>query len=130
MPVDLSTFELPGGTRCLRLVTSGHITKEDAETIVNNTDPGRPMFGLPQLVLTQRQESISSDARTVLAGRRNQGELEPWAAVVVTNPLVRVATNFLVRIGRNKRIKMFGNEAEGIQWLVARLQEGKAKAGT
>ncbi len=50
-------------------------------------------------------------------------------AVVVTNPIVRVATNFLVRVGRNKRVRLFGSEAEAIQWLAERVRESKAPKG-
>jgi hypothetical protein len=127
MPVEMTTFELPGGTRCLRMVTSGHFSKEDADAVVQRTNPGGDYFGLPQLVLTQKQESISSDARRVFAGRGNVGEFEPWAAIVAPNPIVRVATNFLVRLGKNKRIRMIGTEEEATRWLIERVQEEKAQ---
>lgn len=127
MPVEMTTFELPGGTRCLRMVTSGHFSKEDADAVVQKTNPGGDYARLPQLILTQKQLSISSDARGIMAGRGNVGEFEPWSAIIATNPIIRVATNFLVRIGRNKRVRMFGNEAEAIQWLVERVQEEKAQ---
>lgn len=127
MPVEMTTFELPGGTPCLRMVTSGHFSKVDADAVVKETSPGGIYFGMPQLVLTQQQVSISSDARGAFAARGSQGESEPWVAVVVTNPIVRVATNFIVRIGRNKRTRLFGNEADAVQWLVEGGQESKAK---
>ncbi|HEY8211376.1 MAG TPA: hypothetical protein VIG99_28025, partial [Myxococcaceae bacterium] len=87
MPVEMTTFELPGGTRCLRVVTSGHFSKEDADAIVQGTNPGGIYFGLPQLVLTQQQTSVSSDVRASIAGRGSQGELEAWCAIVATNPI-------------------------------------------
>ena len=125
MPVEMTTFELPGGTRCLRMVTIGHFSKEDADAVVQKTDPGGDYAGLPQLILTQQQKSISSEARAIVARRRNLGEFEPWSAIVVTNPIIRVTTNFLVRIGRNKRVRLFGNEVEAAQWLGEQVEEEK-----
>jgi predicted DCC family thiol-disulfide oxidoreductase YuxK len=105
------------------MVTIGHFSKEDAEAVREKTDPGKEYGGLPQLCLTQRQTSISAEARAIVSRRGSVGEFEPWSAVVVTNPIIRVTTNFLVRIARNKRVRLFGNEVEPTQWLSARVEE-------
>ena len=130
MSVEMTTFELPGGTTCLRIVTGGHFSKEDAEAVVQRTSPGGPYFGMPQLVLTQQQVSGSSDARGVLAAARGgHGESEPWVAVVITNRIGRVGANFLMRVLGNKRMRLFGAEAEAVRWMVERIQEGQAAKG-
>lgn len=129
MPVELSTFELPGGTRCVRIVTRGHLSKEDAETILERTGPGGPLFGMPQLVLTQQQESADTESRAAFLKRTITGELEPWTAMVVTHPVGRVAASFLIRVAQKKRTKVFRLEAEAVQWLDERLRETKGPAG-
>jgi predicted DCC family thiol-disulfide oxidoreductase YuxK len=126
MPFELTTFTLPGGARCLRMVTAGHFSKEDADAFVRETDPGGPMHGLPRLVLTQKQESISSDARSVFAARTEAGQ-EPWVAVVVTNPVIRVVTNFLMRVNRNLKVTLFTDEEPAIRWLDEQCRKEAAK---
>jgi hypothetical protein len=129
MPVEMTTFELPGGTPCLRMETSGHFSKEDADVVVRETNPGGAYYLMPQLVLTQKQTSIASEARSLFAARGEQGEKEPWVAVVVSGPVIRVVTNFLVRINRNKRVCLFNGEPEALRWLDARTREQAAKTG-
>lgn len=129
MPVEMTTFTLPGGARCLRMVTSGHFSKEDADAVIRETEPGGTMYGLPRLVLTQKQESISSEARGLFAARGDLGDKEPWVAVVVNNPVIRVVTNFIVRINRNKKVSMFTDEQVAVRWLDERSRETAAKTG-
>src|SRR5687768_14615403 len=116
MPVELSTFSLPGGARCVRIVSSGHFSRKDAEDILKEMNPGGSMVGMPRLVLTQQLSSVAPEARRVFSGRPEEGEQEPWVAVVVSNPVVRVTTNFLVRINRNKRVRLFAGEPEAVRW--------------
>jgi hypothetical protein len=126
MPVEMTTFTLPGGARCLRMETSGHFSKEDAAVVIRETSPGGSYFLLPQLVLTQKQTSIASEARSAFAARGELGDREPWAAVVVSSPVIRVVTNFLVRINRNKRVCLFNGEPEAVRWLDAHTREQAA----
>src|SRR5262245_56110786 len=48
--------------------------------------------GLPRLVLTRQMTSVAPEARWLFVGRPDEGEQEPWVAVVVHNPVVRVTT--------------------------------------
>jgi hypothetical protein len=124
MPVEMTVFTLPGGARCLRMVTAGHFSKEDADVVVKETNPGGALHGLPRLVLTQKQESISSEARGIFA-TRDEGSHSPWIAVVVTNPVVRVATNFMMRVNRSfSKVRLFTEEQAAIGWLDERTREG------
>ena len=115
MPIETSTFQLPRGARGARVVASGHVSKEDADAYVKDTNAGGPLFGLPQLVLTQQQDSISSGARGIFATLGSAGEKEPWIAVVVSNTVTRVVNNFMVRVLGRKRVKLFNGEPEAIQ---------------
>jgi hypothetical protein len=36
---------------------------------------------------------------------------------VVTNPLIRVASNFIMRMNKNPQHRMFATEAEAVRWL-------------
>jgi hypothetical protein len=102
---------------------TGAFTLEDAVALVQQLDPGGPFQGLPLLVLTQGMESVSSDARGRLARRGEQGGWEPWSAVVATNAIIRVTVNFVARLTRVRRTKLFATEVEALQWLDARVLE-------
>ena len=117
MPVHLSTFQLPCGARCLREDCVGDVTLEDAHTVLRESGPGGPFHGLPILGLTQRMTSITADARGLLGGRGDVRGEEAWAAAVVTNPIIRVAVNFLMRVNKNRKLRLFTREAEAIRWL-------------
>ena len=70
--------------------------------------------------------SITADARGLLGGRGNVSGKEAWTAVVVTNPVIRVTVNFLMRINKNRKLRLFTREAEAIRWLDEQVREGAA----
>lgn len=129
MPYQISTFHLPGGTRCVRTVGAGYITKEDVDYLMDHIGPGRPLYGLPMVVLAQQMEGMAADARRVFVSSGEQhGSDHPWFAVVVSNPVIRVAINFMMRISGASKLKMFPSEPEALQWLDERIREDAAKA--
>ncbi len=119
MPIELSTFLLPSGARCVRAICSGDLTKKDLDAGDLQLGAGGPLHGLPILSLSQQVTSVSSDARQLMGSRG----AEVWTAVVVTNPVIRVTTNFLMRVTGSKKQRLFTSEAEAIQWLDERVQE-------
>ena len=68
MPIQYSTFQLPGGAQCVRADCSGSVTREEADFLIKQGDPGGPMHGLPILALTQKMASITADARGLSPG--------------------------------------------------------------
>lgn len=128
MPVEISTFQLPGGARCVQVVTTGHYSLEDAQNVLRHTGRGGPMQGLPRLFLTQKQTSISPEARRLFASRTDQSEDNVWMAVVVTSAVIRVSTNFILRMNRNDKVRLFSSEPAAIQWLDERARENAARA--
>jgi len=127
MPFETTFFQLPCGARGFRLETSGTFSGEDAVAMFKLIDSGGELHGLPCLILTRNVSSISSEARRLYVARGNQGDREPWMAVVVTNPIILVTARFLIRITRNDRIGLFSRELEAIEWLDERVREGLAK---
>jgi len=127
MPVQLSVFQLPGGARCLREDCAGEVTVEDTRVILQQTDPGGPFHGLPILALTEKMTSVTADARGMIAGRGDVSGKEVWMAVVMTNPVLRVTINFMMRILKNRKVRLFNREAEAIQWLDERVREDTAR---
>jgi hypothetical protein len=127
MSIEMSISQLPSGARCMLMVTAGHFSKEDAEEFFRQISPGAPMHRLPRLCLCQKQTSASSDARTMFV--RLEGEEEPWTAMVVVSPVVRVAINFVLRISKNKKVRLFTDEREATRWLDERVQKDTARAG-
>ena len=103
------------------MVTTGHFSREDAEEFFRQTKPGGPMYRLPRLCLCQKQTSASSDARSMFVDLK--GEEEPWTAMVVTRAAVRVAINFVLRISRNKKVRLFTDEHEATRWLDERVRD-------
>jgi hypothetical protein len=101
---------------------SGTVSGEDARTFLAQIQPGGALYGMPLLVLLQKVGSISSEARGAI-GKIGREEIEPWEAVVVNSPVVRVTANFVIRMQGRKKTKLFTGEPEALQWLDARSQE-------
>jgi len=80
---------------------------------------------MPLLIVLQGLDAFSSDARRTI-GQMQLEEVETWEAVVVTNPVVRVTINFIMRIQGRKKTKLFPDEPEALQWLDARAREDMA----
>ncbi|HVE81605.1 MAG TPA: hypothetical protein VND93_02110 [Myxococcales bacterium] len=116
MPYQPSSFQLPGGARCARMELSGVITAEEAAGMLAHLDPGGRFHGLSLLVLAEKVERMTSEARSVFGGRRNPPEQE-WMAIVLTNPIMRVTSNFILRMNGNVKRRLFPTEAEAVRWL-------------
>jgi len=107
------------------MVTAGHFSREDAEEFFRQIRPGGPMYRLPRLCLCQNQTSAASDARSMFVDLKGEGE--PWTAMVVANAVVRVAISFVLRISRNKKVRLFTDEHEATRWLDERVREDTAR---
>jgi hypothetical protein len=116
MPYELSTFELPDGKRCARLLWLETITGEDADAMLTQCEPGGSVHGLPVLSLAQQAASISPEARAIFQSPRG-GAFTVRLAIVISNPLLRVAANFVLRVRHHDLQRLFTNEAEAIAWL-------------
>jgi hypothetical protein len=127
MPYDVSVFELPGGSRAIKAIGIGVISKEDADLLMKRVEQGGDLHRLPMLVLAQRMEKMSPEARSLFSARTTGAVVRIWCAVVGSNPLIRVTVNFLLRISRSTTTKMFSGEAEAIAWLDARVREDAGK---
>lgn len=127
MPYEVTTFTLPCGAKAVRSVGIGFITKEDADELMKQIESGGPLYGLPQLHLTQRMEKMSPEARNLFSARTKGGVEKMWSAVVGSSPLIRVTVNFLLRISGSRTTRMFSREPEAIAWLDERAREDAAK---
>jgi hypothetical protein len=128
MPYNITTITLPCGSPCVRLETFGVVSKEDAEEMMKVIGEGGTMFGVPMLIQTERQKSLSSEARSLFSKGFDSGDQQAWCGVVVTNSLLRVTINFVTRVNGNRKVKMFANEAEAARWLDDRGREDQAKS--
>src|SRR5690349_17157374 len=128
MPYETILFQLPCGARCFRFVLGDSLTEEDAVAIVKQVEFGGALHGLPALIEALRLKSISSDARAVFADRSDVRNRQTWTAVLLTNPVVRVTANFIMRIQQSRKTKLFSNEPEALQWLDVHVREQLAKA--
>jgi len=90
---------------------------------------GGPYHGLSLLVGAQKVKTMLPEARAVFANRRAPPPTE-WMAVVLTNPIVRVTSNFILRMNGNARRRLFSTEREAVQWLDERVREDAARAKT
>ncbi|HVE82232.1 MAG TPA: hypothetical protein VND93_05270 [Myxococcales bacterium] len=111
----------------MRADCSGNVTKEDADAWLRQVDPGGPFHGLPILAVTLQLNRVASEARSVFAQRGDVAGFKAWMAVVVTNPVIRVTTNFVMRMARNTKQRIFATEQEAILWLDERLREDAVK---
>jgi len=122
MPYQPTTFQLPSGARCARVEATGAITAEDATGIIARFNPGGSFHGLSLLVDGQRMERMTSEARALFANRRNPPDSE-WIALVLTNPVIRVTSNFILRMNGNSRRRLFSTEADAVRWLNERVRQ-------
>jgi hypothetical protein len=127
MPYDVTTFTLPCGVTAARADGYGVITKEDAAILMQKIGRGGSHHGQPLFVSTARIEKINPEARSMFSVSPDPNEPQQWGAVVVSNPLMRVTINFLLRVSRARTLKMFSSEAEGLAWLDQRVREEAAK---
>jgi hypothetical protein len=123
----MTTITLPCGSPCVRVECVGVISKEDADQIMAVIGEGGTMFGVPILIQCERQESLSSEAGRRFGKGFDSRNEQAWCGVVVINPLLRVTVNFLIRVTRNRKVKMFASEAEATRWLDERVREDRAK---
>lgn len=125
MPHETTFFQLPCGACICRLEMTGSVSGEEARTLLDQLQPGGALHGLPLLIMLQRLDSFSPDARRAV-GQMGLEEVETWEAVVVTNPVIRVTVNFVMRIQGRKKTKLFSTEPDALQWLDARAREDMA----
>ena len=131
MPFSTSFSQLPCGERYLRLETSGHFSREDAEALIRRVNPGGDLHRIPALILTEKLKSFGSEARALFAERGDTVEKDSWVAVVVANPVIRIGLNFLKRVQGATNGMLFSNEPAALQWLDAQVREDLAgRAGT
>ena len=126
MPYEISTFTLPCGARAARVKITGTFEGPEAHSAMDNWAPGGALHGVPGLVLTQEVKAATPEARSIFGGWKETSATE-WFAVVVTSPLLRVTGNFILRVSKSTRRKMFTTEAEALQWLDERARESGAK---
>lgn len=118
MPFEISVLQLPGGARCARVEWTGLSTGDEARDVVRQIGPGGQYQGLPVLVVTQKTEFVTPEARAIFGAYKEQ----TWLAFVVTNPVIRVATRFVIRMNRNPRNGIFATEADALRWLDERTR--------
>jgi hypothetical protein len=127
LPYDFSTFTLPGGAGALRANASGDIGKDDVAYFLEHAGPGKPMSHLPLLITSHGLTSLSTEARSFMTANVGATSELTWCAMVVSNPVIRVAINFMMRVKQHPRLRMFGQEADAIRWLDERVLEEQAR---
>ena len=128
MPFSITTISLPCGSPCVRVECDGVISKEDADQMMAVIGEGGTMFGVPMLIQSERQKSLSPEARRVFSKGFDSRNEQAWCGVVVINPLLRVTINFVTRVTGNRKVKMFASVAEATRWLDERAREDQAKS--
>jgi len=77
--------------------------------------------------MTAPMERLEPGAHAAFGGQPG-ATATVWVAVVVNSLILRVAVNFIMRMNRNPRQRMFGTEEEATRWLDERTRENAAKA--
>ena len=130
MPFTITTITLPCGSPCVRVESIGVVSKEDAAQMFAVIGEGGTMFGVPMLIQTERQKSLSPEGRSLFSKGFDSPDKQAWCGVVVINPLLRVTINFMVRMNGNRKVKMFAGEAEATRWLDERVREDRVKSSS
>lgn len=127
MPYEVSILQLPCGARYARVNAHGIIVAADARAQVARMDqPDGDLYGMPTMFLTREMESMTPEVRAIFGARRNLGDKDPWVAVVVANVLIRVFTNFVMRVRGSKKTRLFTSEEAALAWLNERAVGGQA----
>jgi len=129
VPFSITTITLPCGSPCVRVECVGVVSKEDADQMMAVIGDGGTMFGVPMLIQSERQKSLSPEARQLFSKGFDSRDEQAWCGVVATNPLLRVTINFVTRVTRNRKVRMFASEAEATRWLDERVRGDQAKPG-
>jgi hypothetical protein len=119
MPFQLSTFELPNGRRCARLTWTGTVTGEEADAALRQCEPGGSVYGLPVLAMGLQMTGMEPEARAIFTSPRRNNFEDPMA-LVISNPVLRMTANFVLRVRRNHKQQLFKTEEEAITWLSTR----------
>lgn len=127
MPYEISIIQLPGGARCSRVEWTGVATGQEATTMLEQYHPGGRLHGMSILNVCLKMERMEPEARAAFGGQPGT-TATVWVAIVVNSPIIRVATNFIMRMNRNPRVRTFGTEEEATRWLDERTRENAAKA--
>jgi len=69
MPFEISTFQLPSGARCGRVVWGGVATGEEESDMAGHAAPGGQLHGVPILVLAQGMKRLEPETRAALSRR-------------------------------------------------------------
>src|SRR2546430_2698089 len=78
VPHETTFFQLPCGARSCRLeINAGALSGEEARTLLQQMQRGGALHGMPLLIVLQRVDSFSSDARGAIAPS-GLGEVESW----------------------------------------------------
>jgi hypothetical protein len=123
----MTTITLPCGSPCVRLECVGVISGEEAAQMMAVIGEGGTMFGVPMLIQTERQKSLSPEARSLFSKGFDSRNEQAGCGVVVINPLLRVTINFVTRVTGNRKVKLFASEAEATRWLDERAREDRVK---
>jgi len=117
MPYQLSTFQLPDGRRCARLDWTGVITGEEADAALAEGEPGGSVQGLPLLAIGYKMTGMTPEARAIFSSAR-RSSFDNKMGLVIANPVLRVMSNFVLRVRRNDKQRLFKTEEEAVAWLM------------
>lgn len=104
MTIEASVSQLPSGREYVRMVSSGHVTGDEARALA-----ARLLSGGDR----------SSEARKAYGSLNGAaGDTPQSVAVVTSSAPLRVLMSFVLRIsGAAQHTRLFGDEAAALAWL-------------
>jgi len=116
--IQVTGFRLPSGSQAVRGEWTGVVDTEDADTWRQEVLPGGRFHGLPILAVGLRVERLTPEARRAFVKIGNHPtRASSWMAVVVVNPVIRVTANFVIRLYKAWKIRLFATEEDAVRWL-------------
>jgi hypothetical protein len=112
----LSTDRSPSGHSITRMTVSGTIDVDEANAMMKEIGPTGPHGQLPMLIVTDKSTDVTAEARRIFTSNLGT-DTSRISAIVVTNVVLRVTTNFINRINRSTDSRMFASEADAMTWL-------------
>lgn len=119
MTIEASVSQLPSEREYVRMVSSGHVTGDEARALAARLLSGGDLAGRPMLSIMDGKVDLSSEARKAYGSLNGAaGDTPQSVAVVTSSAPLRVLMSFVLRIsGAAQHTRLFGDEAAALAWL-------------
>jgi hypothetical protein len=126
MPITFQQVSTSSGHATMRTLVSGVLTLDEANQYVKAFCEAGPYHGRPNCGVLAPGCEIPAESRKAMS--QLKPHFWPVAAVVVPSMALRMVTTFMIRIIGHGNIKIYGTEAEAMEWLNTAIPAANKKS--